>query len=40
MSVTFEGTLTVTDAEKFVEALKSGIGREKAYGHGMMTIMP
>lgn len=38
-SVTFEGELTVTDAELFVEALTKGIGRGKAYGMGMMTVV-
>ena len=36
--VTFEGVLTVTDAELFRSALKNGIGREKAYGCGMLTV--
>ena len=38
-SVTFEGILQVTDTKKFKQALAQGIGREKAYGCGMMTIM-
>lgn len=38
-SVTFEGILQVTDAKKFKQALTEGIGREKAYGCGMITIM-
>ena len=38
-SVTFEGILQVTDTKKFKQALVQGIGREKAYGCGMMTIM-
>lgn len=38
-SVTFEGILQVTDIEKFKQALVQGIGREKAYGCGMITIM-
>lgn len=37
-SVTFEGILTVTDAALFRETLKNGIGREKAYGCGMLTV--
>lgn len=36
----FEGVLTVTDPEKFRQALISGIGRSKAYGMGLMTIVP
>lgn len=39
LSVTFEGILTVTDAKQFKETLCSGIGREKAYGQGLLTIM-
>ena len=39
LGVTYEGTLTVTDAEKFRQALTEGIGRGKAYGMGMMTVM-
>lgn len=38
-SVTFEGILQVTDTKKINQALRQGIGREKAYGCGMMTIM-
>ncbi|MCL2249146.1 MAG: type I-E CRISPR-associated protein Cas6/Cse3/CasE [Oscillospiraceae bacterium] len=36
---TFEGVLTVADSEKFVTALTQGIGRGKAYGCGMMTVI-
>lgn len=39
LSVTFEGILTVTDAKQFKEALCNGIGREKAYGQGLLTIV-
>ena len=39
LSVTYEGVLEVTDAEKFKELLCSGIGRGKAYGMGMMTVI-
>lgn len=38
LSVTYEGILTVTDADAFRNALVKGIGREKAYGLGMLTI--
>lgn len=38
-SVTFEGILQVTDTKKFKQALRRGIGREKAYGCGLMTVM-
>lgn len=39
LAVTYEGVLTVTDADAFRKALCCGIGREKAYGMGMITIM-
>ena len=39
LGVTYEGLLTVTDAEKFREALCEGVGRGKAYGMGMLTVM-
>ncbi len=38
LAVTYEGILTVTDAEAFRKALTQGIGREKAYGMGLLTI--
>lgn len=38
LAVTYEGILTVTDAELFRKALVSGIGREKAYGMGLLTV--
>lgn len=34
----FEGVLTIIDAERFRQALMGGIGRAKAYGCGLMTI--
>jgi CRISPR system Cascade subunit CasE len=39
LGVTFEGLLTVTDAEVFRRALTEGIGRGKAYGMGMLTVV-
>ena len=39
LSVTYEGVLKVTDENVFREALVSGIGRQKAYGLGLLTIM-
>lgn len=36
----YEGTLTVTDADLLRKALTHGIGRKKAYGFGMMTVIP
>ena len=35
----FEGILTVVDADLFVNALTHGIGRAKAYGCGLITVM-
>ncbi len=37
-TATFEGTLTVTDSKLFCRTLLYGLGREKAYGCGMMTV--
>lgn len=37
-SVVFEGVLQVTDAEKFREALRTGIGTGKAYGFGLLSV--
>lgn len=39
LAVTYEGILQVTDAELFRKALTDGIGREKAYGMGMLTVV-
>lgn len=39
LSVTFEGLLTVTDADLFRRTLTEGIGRGKAYGMGMLTVV-
>lgn len=38
--VSFEGVLVVTDAARFKETLVKGLGREKAYGMGLLTIIP
>lgn len=38
--VTFEGVLKITDADAFRDVMKKGIGREKAYGMGLMTVLP
>ena len=37
---TYEGTLKVTDEKLFYDTLTSGIGKKKAYGFGMMTVIP
>lgn len=34
----FEGTLKIEDAKLFVDTIKSGLGRAKAYGFGMITV--
>jgi CRISPR system Cascade subunit CasE len=36
---TFEGNLIVTNRELFITALTGGVGRGKAYGAGMLTVM-
>lgn len=38
--VSYAGRLTVTNAKAFEMALNTGIGREKAYGFGLLTIFP
>ena len=39
-SVTYEGQLTIIDILKFKNLLVNGIGRGKAYGCGLMTVIP
>lgn len=36
----FQGELTIMDKDKFKETLTKGIGKKKAYGFGMMTVIP
>ncbi|MCB7462550.1 type I-E CRISPR-associated protein Cas6/Cse3/CasE [Lactiplantibacillus argentoratensis] len=38
--VTFEGLLCVKDLPTFKQTLTRGIGREKAFGMGLMTVIP
>ena len=38
--VEYEGILEISDAEKFRKTLTEGIGKKKAYGFGMMTVIP
>lgn len=38
--VTYEGQLTITDVETFREVLMNGLGKKKAYGCGMITVIP
>lgn len=40
LKVEYEGILTITDLSLFKELLTKGIGRKKAYGCGLMTVMP
>jgi CRISPR system Cascade subunit CasE len=39
-AVVFDGSLVVTDAERFRSALEEGIGPAKAYGFGLLSIGP
>jgi CRISPR system Cascade subunit CasE len=39
LEVTYEGTLTVMNAKAFREMMISGIGRGKAYGMGLLTVV-
>ena len=38
-TASFEGVLTITDAQRFRDTLQTGVGRAKAYGCGLMTVM-
>lgn len=38
--VTYEGMLTISDIEQFNKTLTQGFGKKKAYGCGLMTIIP
>lgn len=39
-TATFEGALRVTDRSVFIDTLRSGLGRGKAYGCGLITLAP
>jgi CRISPR system Cascade subunit CasE len=39
LAVTYEGVLRVTDPERFRETLCRGLGRGKAYGMGLLTVV-
>ncbi|MGN0294031.1 MAG: type I-E CRISPR-associated protein Cas6/Cse3/CasE [Lachnospiraceae bacterium] len=39
LGVTYEGILTVTDAECFSDMMCKGLGRGKAYGMGLLTVV-
>lgn len=36
----YEGNLIIEDSNIFIETLTKGVGREKAYGFGLMTVIP
>ncbi len=36
--VQYDGILRITDAEQFAEALRSGIGKGKAFGFGLLSV--
>lgn len=38
--VTLSGNLQVTDSEAFTQLLRSGVGRHKSYGYGLLKIRP
>ena len=38
--VTYQGVLTINDADTMRKTLIEGIGKKKAYGFGMMTLIP
>lgn len=40
VKATFEGVLTVVDEDKFKTVLEKGFGKKKAYGFGLMTVIP
>ncbi len=40
LAVRFEGRLQVTDPDKFIQALRSGIGSGKAFGCGLLSLAP
>lgn len=39
-AVRFDGTLVVSDPEKFGEAIRRGIGPQKAFGFGLLSVAP
>lgn len=39
-SATYEGMLNISDLTKFKEILVSGFGKKKAYGFGLLTVIP
>lgn len=39
-SVLYDGVLTITDSEKFKDALQTGIGHGKVMGLGLLSVVP
>ena len=37
---TLHGTLAVSNPETFVQILRTGVGRHRAYGYGMLLLRP
>jgi CRISPR system Cascade subunit CasE len=37
---TFDGTLEVADAQRFLSAVRAGVGRARAYGCGLLSLRP
>ena len=40
VKVAYEGQLTIEDIDKFKDLLLKGFGKKKAYGFGLMTLIP
>ena len=40
VKVAYEGLLTIEDLDKFRALLLNGFGKKKAYGFGLMTLIP
>jgi len=39
-AVRFDGVLVVTDPEKLLQAVRNGIGTQKAFGFGLLSLAP
>lgn len=39
-TVTYDGNLTITDPSLFRKVLETGLGKKKAYGCGLLTVIP
>lgn len=40
LKIDFQGILVITDLKKFKEMLLNGLGKKKAFGCGLMTVIP